>query len=97
MNWKPVAATVVLVLALGAADADALSWPWKRKSSGKKKLPTAIDSPIVRVKNPEHHKPGNRARHRTKYDRPEWGAQWDQILDVKRPHRAHPWVMEGVR
>ncbi|HET7747643.1 MAG TPA: hypothetical protein VFM29_10110 [Vicinamibacteria bacterium] len=99
MNWKPFAAAVVLVLAVGAADADALSWPWKRKSSSssRKKLPTPIDSPIVRPKSPEHHKPGNRARHQSKYDRPEWGAQWEKTLNLKNPHKAHPWVLEGVR
>ena len=98
MNWKPFAVAVALVLAIGATHADALSWPWKRKTDrNKKKLPTPIDSPVVRVKVPEYHKPGNRARHMSKYDQPEWGAQWRQTLNVRQRNQGHPWVMETVR
>lgn len=101
MNWKPFAAAVALVFALGAADAEAASWPWnwklKSKGAGKKDLPKPIDSPVVRMKTPEHHKPGKRARHRTKYDRPEWGAMWKQTLSVRAPRTVHPWIGEAVR
>jgi hypothetical protein len=50
--------TAVIALSLlGVGGAEARSW------FGNRKLPKPIDSPIVRVKVKEHHKPGNRQRH----------------------------------
>jgi hypothetical protein len=52
------------------------------------KLPKPIDSPVVRPKVRDDHKPGKRAGdHPARYERIEWGAEWDRTLDVKRPKK----------
>jgi len=48
---------VAVVLALGAGSAEAGLF------GGKRKFPKAIDSPIVRPKVRENHKPGTRVKH----------------------------------
>lgn len=50
------AAAVLVTLLVGAGAAEAGWWPTKR-------LPKAIDSPMVRPKVKESHKAGNRAKH----------------------------------
>ena len=49
------------------------------------KLPKPIDSPVVRPKVRNDHKPGKRAgSHPARYERIEWGAEWDRIFNMKR-------------
>jgi hypothetical protein len=80
---KLLAAGIVLLL-LGSAGAEA--GIFSRKSDNNK-LPKPIDHPIVRPKVREDHKVGKRAgRHPSELIRPTWGAEWHQILDLKRPH-----------
>ena len=63
--------------------------------AAKVKLPKPIDSPIVRPKARNDHKPGKRnGDHPKRYSRPEWGAEWGSILSVKRPRPVLPWVMQ---
>jgi len=50
------AAAVLVTLLIGAGAAEAGWWPTKR-------LPKAIDYPVLRPKVKEGHKPGNRAKH----------------------------------
>ena len=50
------AVAVLLTVLLGAVAAEAAWWPTK-------KLPKPIDSPVVRPKVRERHKPGNVAKH----------------------------------
>jgi len=79
---KLLAAGIVLLL-LGSAGAEA--GIFSRKNDNK--LPKPIDHPIVRPKVREDHKVGKRAgRHPSELIRPQWGAEWHQILDLKRPH-----------
>jgi hypothetical protein len=53
---------VLLILAAGGAEAGLFS---------KKRLPRPIDSPIVRPKVKEYHKPGNRQKHPDRWMRLE--------------------------
>jgi len=55
---KAVSAVVVTLLLLGAgAAAEAATW-WPTK-----RLPKAIDTPFIRPKTKDSHKPGNKAKH----------------------------------
>ena len=72
---KAIASAVVALGLLAAASAEA-GW-----FHGSDKLPRAIDSPIVRPKVQEGHKVFHNMKSRLKQDeRPEWGAQWNQIF-----------------
>jgi hypothetical protein len=60
----------------------------------KVKLPKPIDSPIVRPKIREDHKPGKRTgNHPSRYERVEWGNEWDRIYNMKRGKQFQPWVV----
>ena len=74
---------VVLMLA-SATGADALSWPWKRKP---KKLPDAIDSPVVRPKNKNLGRPKG-SDHKAEYDRQGWGEEKRNIA-LKNPREGN--------
>jgi hypothetical protein len=50
---------LLVVLAVGAPSVDAAIFGLGKKS----KFPKPIDSPIVRAKVREHHKPGSRVKH----------------------------------
>jgi hypothetical protein len=54
---KLVLAVLAVVVALGAQTAEAGLF------GGKKKFPKAIDSPVIRPKVKEYHKPGSRVKH----------------------------------
>jgi len=54
---KRVSIAVALLLVVGASAAHADRWV------PRKRLPKAIDSPIVRKNVKEHHKPGKKANH----------------------------------
>jgi hypothetical protein len=55
--------------------------------SSRRKLPKPIDSPVVRPKVRDDHKAGKRTgRHPSNVSRPDWGANWDQTLSLKRRH-----------
>ena len=74
---------VVLFLAAPAAEA------------ARVKLPKPIDSPVVRPKVRDDHKPGKRAGdHPARYHRPDWGNEWNQTLSVRRPKPMLPWVVQ---
>jgi len=49
---------------------------------GRKNLPQAVDSPIVRPKLKEGHKVGASTSRleKGKYASPTWGARWDQLF-----------------
>jgi hypothetical protein len=79
-------AFAVLVLCMAAPGAEA--GLFGRKAP---KLPKAIDSPIVRPKVKESHKPLNHAHHPAKYGRPGWGTQWKQVY-VSPPAHLTPYV-----
>ncbi len=78
--------TGCLVLALLGATTGADAWPWSRNR--KPRLPKAIDSPIVRPKANNTQKE-TRQQHPSRYQRPEWGQEWDRTLDVKRPKEGN--------
>ena len=73
---------VVAVLA-GASGADA--WPWSRNRNTR--LPKPIDTPIVRPK--QNAEKAKRSKHPSQYQRPQWGAKWDQTLNVKHAHEGN--------
>lgn len=74
---------VVLVLAAPAAEA------------ARVKLPKPIDSPVVRPKVQDDHKPGKRAgNHPARYQRSEYSNEWRQIMDVRRPKAFLPWLTQ---
>ena len=76
----------LVVAILGATSmADAWSWPWTRNR--KPRLPKAIDSPVVRPK--QKAEKAERQQHPSRYQRPEWGAEWDRIFDDKRPNQGN--------
>jgi hypothetical protein len=76
---------LVFVILAGASGADA--WPWSRTRNRNGKLPRPIDSPIVRP----HLKAekATRQQHPSKYQRQEWGAEWDKTLNVRQPHEGN--------
>ena len=80
---KLLTGCLMLTVLLGATSADA--WPWSRKE---RKLPKAIDSPILRPKAKEGHKPGNRQRHTSRVEQAGWGRE-AQLLRSEPPHRTH--------
>ena len=55
---KVLIGCLTLWFVVGAATSDALPFFKKRRC-----LPKAIDSPIIRPKVKEHHKPGNHMKH----------------------------------
>jgi len=55
---KVLIGCLTLFFVAGAATSDALPFFKKRRC-----LPKAIDSPIIRPKVQEHHKPGNHMKH----------------------------------
>jgi hypothetical protein len=58
------------------------------------KLPKPIDSPVVRPKVRDDHKPGKRAgSHPARYERGEWGAEWDRIFNMKRGKQFPPYLI----
>lgn len=80
---KLLTGCLMLAVLLGATGADA--WPWSKRQ---RKLPRAIDSPIVRPKVKEEHKPGNRMRHTARVERAGWGRE-ERLLISLPPHSLH--------
>lgn len=78
--------TGCLVLAVLAASTGADAWPWSRRTGGPR-LPKAVDSPIVRPKLKAER--ATRQKHPSKYERQEWGQEWDKTLNVRRPHQGN--------
>lgn len=70
--------TGCLVLAILGATTGADAWPWSRR---KPRLPKPIDSPVVRPKLKAEK--ATRQQHPSKYQRPEWGAEWERIFSLK--------------
>lgn len=78
--------TGCLVLAVLAASTGADAWPWSRRARGAR-LPKAIDSPIVRPK--QQAEKAKRSQHPSKYQRQEWGQEWEKTLNVRQPHEGN--------
>ena len=78
--------TGCLVLVVLAASTGADAWPWSRRAS-KAHLPKPIDSPIVRPK--QKAEKATRSQHPARYQRQEWGQEWDKTLNLKRPHASN--------
>jgi hypothetical protein len=79
MTLRTAAATLSVVLVACGAEAG-----WFSRAD---KLPRPAD--MVRPSVQEQHKPGNRARHPSKYQRPEWGNAWKYFLKAKPVHFGH--------
>jgi hypothetical protein len=76
MRLAAVAVSVLVLL--GAAGTEA----W----AGTRKLPKPLDSPIVRAKVQEHHKPGKRnGRHSAANDHPNWGREKAVYTSKQQP------------
>jgi hypothetical protein len=66
------------------------AWPW----SSKRKLPRALDSPIVRPKGQEHHKAGKRAgRHSAANTDARWGTE-KSVHSTNRPHQIPSFLLQ---
>jgi hypothetical protein len=78
--------TGCLVLALLGATTGADAWPWSRNRTPR--LPKAIDFPIVRPHSRSHEK-ATRQKHPSKYQRQEWGQEWQKTLNLKRPNEGN--------
>jgi sex peptide (SP) family protein len=73
---------LVLVMLAGATGADA--WPWSRKP---KRLPTPIDSPVVRPKNKQLGR-AKTSEHRAEHDRFGWGQE-KHLMALKNPREGN--------
>jgi hypothetical protein len=82
-KMKLLTGCLVLAVLAGASGADA--WPWSRNRHPR--LPKPIDHPIVRP-HQTAEKP-SRSKHPSKYQRPEWGAEFKKTLDVKHAHEGN--------
>jgi hypothetical protein len=83
---KLLTGCLVLALLGATTGADAWpSWPWSRNR--KPRLPKPIDFPIVRPR--AQAEKAKRQQHPSKYERPEWGQEWDRTLDIKRPKEGN--------
>ncbi len=80
---KRLTACLLLVLLAGATGAEAFSWPWSKK----KKLPDAIDSPLVRPKNKNLGRPKSQS-HRSINEKNDWGRD-DRVFDAKNPREGN--------
>jgi len=80
---KLLTGCLVLVVLAGATGADA--WPWSRNRGPR--LPKPIDSPVVRPKLKAEK--ATRQHHPSKYQRQEWGAEWDKTLNVQHAHEGN--------
>jgi len=76
--------TGCLVILMLAAASGADAWPWNRKP---KRLPDAIDSPIVRPKNKQLGRAKNND-HKAEYDRQGWGEE-KRNLALKNPREGN--------
>ena len=80
---KRLTAIFLLVLLAGATGAEAFPWPWKRQ----KKLPQAIDSPVVRPKNKNLNKPKSQT-HRSINERNDWGRD-ERVFESRNPREGN--------
>ncbi len=82
---KLLTGLLVLVVLAGATGADA--WPWSRNRNRNGHLPKPVDFPVVRPKLKAEK--ATRQHHPSKYQRPEWGAEWDHTLNIRQPHEGN--------
>lgn len=80
---KLLTGCLMLIVLLGPTSADA--WPWSRRE---RKLPKPIDSPVVRPRGKEAHKPGNRQRHTARVEGAGWGRE-ARLMRSEPPHSIH--------
>ena len=76
--------TGCLVILMLAAATGADAWPWNRKP---KRLPDAIDSPVVRPKNKNLGRPKG-SDHKAEHDRMGWGEE-KRLTNLKNPKEGN--------